>query len=175
MDLSELHEMFFEFLAGQFEIKSSNEYLALRIGEFYAVFGIVATTHAILLHHLYVGVWLLDMLAIVGHHEVIVIVVTSVMATLVTAATSHLAALASALMIVSRFDINAFIENAVTFGRLVLSNDASLDILCFIFVVEAKQDKAEATASLSHLLSHHNRVFYLTKLGKIVLKVLLRS
>lgn len=100
MDLSELHEMFFEFFACQFEIKSSNEDLALRIGEFDTVFRVVATTHAILLYNLYVGVWLLDMLAIVGHHEVIVIVVTSVMATLVTATTSHLAALASALMII---------------------------------------------------------------------------
>ena len=51
----------------------------------------------------------------------------------------------------------------------VLSNDATFDLLGFIFVIEAQKDKAEATTSLSHFFSHDDGVFNLAKLGEVIL------
>ena len=51
----------------------------------------------------------------------------------------------------------------------VLSNDATFDLLGFIFVIEAQKDKAEATTSLGHFFSHDDGVFNLSKLGEVIL------
>ena len=57
--------------------------------------------------------------------------------------------------------------------RLVLSNDASFDLLSLILIVEAEKDEAKASATLSQLFTHHNGILNLAKLLKVCLQVLL--
>ena len=54
----------------------------------------------------------------------------------------------------------------MTFG-LVLTDNASLDILCLIFVVETEKDEAEATTTLGQFLSHDYCVLDLAKLLEV--------
>ena len=60
-------------------------------------------------------------------------------------------------------------------GRLVLSDDASFDLLSLLLVIEREQDESETTTSLRHFFSHDNGVFNFTVLREVVLQMLLRG
>ena len=58
---------------------------------------------------------------------------------------------------------------------LVLPNNASLDLLGLVFVIETEEDKAKSTATLGQLLAHDDSVLHLAKLLEVRLQVLLRG
>ena len=135
MDLAELHEVLLELLTGQLEVKSAHEDLAFRICELDGVLRVITTANTtILVDYLHIRVWLLDVLSIVGHQEVVVVVITSMM--VIVASTTHMTSFSSALMVVCRLDINAFVQDVMTVG-LVLSYDAPLYLLSLILIIEA--------------------------------------
>ena len=107
MHLTKLHEVLFELLRGQLEVEAAHKDLALRVRELHGVLRVIAAAHPVLLHDLDVGVRLLDVLSVVCHHKVVVLMVTTTLVSPVvvpmvaTAAASHVAALATALVIVS--------------------------------------------------------------------------
>lgn len=179
--LSELHEVLLELLASQLEVEPAHEDLALGVGELDTVLRVVTATDSVLLHDLDVWVGLLDVLAVVSHHEVVVLVVATLATAAMTptmlvlvAATAHIAAaVASAtLMVICRFDIDAFLEDPVAL-RLVLPYDRALDLLRFALVFEAQQHEAEATAALRDFLPHDDGVLHLAELLEVALQVLL--
>ena len=101
MDLSKLAEMLLEFFTCQFKIEATDEYLTLWIGELHAILGIICSTHSVFLDNLDIGIWLLYLLTIIGHHEVIVAVMTTMLSALVvTSSASHMPTFTSSLMIV---------------------------------------------------------------------------
>ena len=170
MDLSKLHEVLLQLLAGQLEVKSAYEDLAFRVSELDGVLRVItAANTAILVDYLHIWVWLLDVLSVVRHQEVVVVIITTMM--VIVASTTHVTASFSALMIVCRLDINAFVKDVMTLC-LVLADDAPLYLLGFIFVIEAQEDKAEATAPLCQLLPHDDGVLDLAELLEIRLEVL---
>ena len=122
------------------------------------------------------------MLPVVRHHEVVVLMMASLAATmasmlvLVANAASHVATAITpaTLMIICGFDIDTFLEDPVTF-RLVLPYDLSLDLLGLHLVIKAQQHEAEATTPLGHFLAHHDRILHLAKFLEVVLQVRLRG
>ena len=170
VDLSKLHEVLLEFLTGQLEVKSTDEDLAFRVSELDGVLRVITTTNAtILVDYLYIRVRLLNVLSIVSHQEVVVVVMTSMM--VIVASTTHMTALSSALMVICRLDINAFVQDIMAVG-LVLADNAPLYLLSLIFVIEAQEDKTETAAPLRQLLPHDNSVLDLAELLEIRLEVL---
>ena len=107
MHLTKLHEVLLELLGGQLEVKATHKDLALWVRELHGVFRVIAAAHPVLLYDLDIGVRLLDVLPVVGHHEVVVLMVTTalvspmVVSMVATATPSYVAALTSALVIVS--------------------------------------------------------------------------
>ncbi len=97
MDLSKFHEMILELLTCQLEVKATDKDLALGVGEFDTVLGVIATCHVSFLLHLAVRVWLLDLLAVVVDHEVVVLVMASV---IVTTATHMTASVILTMMVI---------------------------------------------------------------------------
>ena len=91
-------------------------------------------------------------------------IITTMM--VIVASTTHMTALSSTLMVVCRFDVNAFIQYVMTI-TLVLAYDTALYLLGFIFIIKAQEDKAEATATLCQLLSHDDGVLDLAELLEI--------
>ena len=95
MHLTKLHEVLLELLGGQLEVEAAHKDLALRVRELNGVLRVIAAAHPVLLHDLDVGVRLLDVLPVVGHHEVVVLMVATalvspmVVSMVATAATSH--------------------------------------------------------------------------------------
>lgn len=171
MDLSKLHEVLLQLLAGQLEVKSAHEDLALWVSELDGVLRVItAANTAILVDYLHIWVGLLDVLSVVRHQEVVVVIITTMMV-IVASTTTHMTASFSALMIVCRLDINAFVKDVMTLG-LVLADDAPLYLLGFIFIIEAQEDKAEATTPLRQLLPHDDGVLDLAELLEIRLEVL---
>ena len=180
MHLTKLHEVLFELLRGQLEVEAAHKDLALRVRELHGVLRVIAAAHPVLLYDLDVGVRLLDVLPVVGHHEVVVLMVATalvspmVVSMVATAATSHVAALTAALVIVSRLNVDALVEDVVPFG-LVLPDNASFDLLGLVLVIEAEKHETEASATLRNFLTHHNRVLDLAKLLEVRLQVLLQG
>lgn len=174
MHLPKLHEVFLELLRGQFKVEAADEDFTLRVGELDAVFRVIAASHAVFLDDLHVRIRLLNLLPIVGHHEVVVLVMaTASVASMVVMATAaatsaHIAAITATLVVISRLDINSFVEDPVAL-RLVLANDTSFDLLCLVLVVEAQQHETEASAPLGDLLTHHDRILDLAKLLEVLL------
>ena len=78
MDLSEFHEMILELLTCQLEVKATDKDLALGVGELDPVLGVIAACNVSFLLHLTVRVGLLNLLAIVVDHEIVVLVLASV-------------------------------------------------------------------------------------------------
>ena len=107
MHLTKLHEVLLELLGGQLEVEAAHKDLALRVRELHGVLRVIAAAHPVLLYDLDVGVRLLDVLPVVGHHEVVVLMVATalvspmVISMAATAATSHVSALTAALVIIS--------------------------------------------------------------------------
>lgn len=174
MHLTELHEVLLELLRCQLEIEAANKDLALWVGELYCVFGVIAPADTVLLNYLYVRIWLLNVLSIVRHHELVVRVVAAALVTPMVMAAAHVSAIVAALVVIRRLDINALLKDPVAF-RLVLIDDISFYLLGLLFVFKAEQDKAEAATALCDLLSHDNRVLDLAKLLEVLLQVRLRG
>lgn len=180
MHLTKLHEVLLELLGGQLEVEAAHKDLALRIRELNGVLRVIAAAHSVLLHDLDVGVRLLDLLPVVGHHEVVVLMVATalvspmVVSMVATAATSHVSALTAALVIVSRLNVDALVKDVVPFG-LVLPDNASFDLLGLVLVIEAEKHETKASATLRNFLAHHNRVLDLAKFLEVGLQVLLQG
>ena len=140
VNFSKFHEVLFELLRGQLEVEATYKDLALRVSELYGVLRVIAAAHSVLLHDLNVWVRLLDVLPIVCHHEVVVLMMaTSTVSSMVVmvATTSHISTFTTALVVVSRFNIDAFVQDIVALS-LVLPNDASLYLLGLVFVIETE-------------------------------------
>ena len=140
MHFTKFHEVFFELFRSQLEVKATDKDLTLWIGELYRILWVITAAHTVLLHDLDVGVWLLDVLPIVCHHEVVVLMmVAATVASMVVmvAATSHVSTLTTTLVIIGRFDIDTLVENVVSLS-LVLPNYASFDLLSFVLVIKTE-------------------------------------
>ena len=90
------------------------------------------------------------------------------MVVMAAATSTHIASIATALVVISRLDINSFVEDPVAL-RLVLTNDVPFDLLSLILIIKAQKHETEASAPLSDLLTHHNRILDLAKLLEVLL------
>ncbi len=82
--------MILELFTCQLEVEASDKDLALRVGELDTVLGVVAACHVSFLLYLAVGVWFLDLLAVVVDHKVVVLVVASVIISTATHMTASI-------------------------------------------------------------------------------------
>ena len=55
----------------------------------------------------------------------------------------------------------------------VLCNDAVLDLLGMLLIIETEQDEAKASATLRQLLSHDDRIFNLAELLEVRVQMVL--
>ena len=172
MHLAELLEVLLQLLTCQFEVEATHEDLALGVGELDTVLGVITRTHGFLLHDGDVGVWLLDLLPTVRHHEIVVLVAAMVVTA--AAATHVTASITPTLVVICRLHVDSLLKDEVTLD-LVLVDDLSLNLLRFILIVEAEEDKAEPAASLSQLLTHHNRILDLAEGLEVVQEMVLRG
>ena len=165
LDVAELIEVVFELLTSELEVETAHKDLALGVSEFHGVLRVTAT-HVIFLNHLAVRVRFLNLLSIVTDHEVIVVVMASVM--IVTNAS--MATVGTALVVVGRLDIHSLVHDVVALG-LVCRDDPSLHLQSLILVAEAQKNEAEAAPSLSQAIAHHNGILNLAVLLEILLQV----
>ncbi len=77
MDLSEFHEMIFELFTCELEVEATDKDFALGVGELDTVLGVIAPCHVSFLLYLAIWVGFLDLLAVVVDHEIVVLVVAS--------------------------------------------------------------------------------------------------
>ena len=99
---------------------------------------------------------------------------TAAVMLVVIASMIAVATLTSTLVVISWLDIDSLLHDPVTFWLVCLNNPA-FRLLGLVFIGEAKQHKAETTASLSKAIAHYDRIFNFAEFLEIVLKVLLWS
>jgi len=162
LHFTELHKVVLELLACQLEVEPAYEDFAFRVGELDGILRIVAW-HAVLLHHLAVRVGLLNLLPVVAHHEVVVVVVAAA-AVVVVPTAAAMTALASALVVICRLNIDALLHDVMTL-RAVGLNNAALDLEGLVLVAEAEQD--EAATALSEPVAHDDSVLHFAVLLEV--------
>ena len=170
LNFTKFHKVVLEFFTSELKVQAADEYLTLWVGELDSILG-VTSIHVIFLYNLAVGVWFLDLLAIVAHHKVVMMA-----GTLILVAVTAMAAITTTLMVVSRLHVHALVHDVVSVAVLFVSlNYSAFSLQGLILVGEAKKYKSEATTSLCCAVAHHNCVLDFAKFLEVVLQVLLRG